>query len=38
MLSHYRKLNLVELARAETYLRPDIPLLSLDSPCYPVHD
>ena len=31
MLSRYRKLEIVELAGAETYLRPEIPLLSLDS-------
>jgi|TARA_Y100000310_G_scaffold270129_1_gene283764 hypothetical protein len=32
MLRRYRELNLVELAHAETYLSPDIPLLGLDSP------
>lgn len=34
MLSRYRKLDFVELAHAETFLSPDIPLLSLDSPAH----
>jgi len=32
MFSRYRNLDFVELAGAETYISPDIPLLNLDSP------